>query len=188
MNTKLVGTSKFLSLVLRHRPEIIGLQLDANGWVPVADLLSRAGAERPGLDRAQLEEIVATNPKNRFELDRETDRIRARQGHSVEIELDLPPVEPPPELYHGTAERVLAAILAGGLRKGKRHHVHLTAELATARDVGGRHGRPVVLVVASGVMHRAGHAFYRTGNGVWLTDHVAPAHLRLLSSDSGLSQ
>lgn len=179
MNTKLVSQSKFLSLLLRHQPETIGLELDAHGWASVPELLAKAAGHRGGLDRATLEEIVATNSKNRFEYDVAADRIRARQGHSLEVELELAPVEPPAELFHGTADRFLESILREGLQKRDRQHVHLSAEEATARSVGTRHGRPVLLIVASGRMAAAGHLFFLSSNGVWLTDQVPPEFLKV---------
>lgn len=173
MNTKQrISRSKFLSLVLRHDPGAIGLELDANGWARVDGLLGRLAAHGAALTREELEEIVATNEKQRFELDPALGRIRARQGHSVEVDLELPPVEPPEFLFHGTAGGSVASILREGLRPQARQHVHLSADAATARAVGARHGKPVVFEVASGGMHRSGLVFHRATNGVWLTDRV----------------
>lgn len=174
----LVRVSKFLSLVLRHRPEGIGITLDTAGWVDVDELLAASGRAGVPLDRATLERVVAENDKRRFALSPDGRRIRASQGHSVAVELGLDPVAPPEVLYHGTATRFLESIRREGLRPGSRTHVHLSGDEATARAVGSRHGSPVVLTVAAGAMHRAGHRFFRSENGVWLTDSVPSEHLR----------
>lgn len=172
-------TSKFLSFVLRHKPEAIGLTLDAEGWADVDDLLARADPAL-ALDRALLEEVVATSDKKRFALSEDGRRIRANQGHSVAVDLGLERREPPALLFHGTATRFLAAIEREGLKPGRRQHVHLSRDVETARTVGRRHGKPVILQVAAGTLHAAGQAFYLSDNGVWLTDHVAPAALTRL--------
>lgn len=164
--------SKFLSLVLRHEPEKAGLTLDSAGWVAVDDLLRGLASTGHRITRDELEVVVAQNDKKRFAFSEDGTRIRASQGHSVEVELDYAAATPPEGLFHGTADRFLDSILACGLMKAQRHHVHLSAERATAVKVGGRHGRPVILQVNAGAMHRAGHAFFRSANGVWLTDHV----------------
>jgi putative RNA 2'-phosphotransferase len=177
MTEDLKSKSKFLSYVLRHAPESIGLTLDANGWAGVDELLAKAGAAGRRLDRATLEEIVATSDKKRFTLSDDGASIRAAQGHSVEVALGLAPVTPPDTLYHGTATRFLDAIRAEGLKPGSRQQVHLSADAATATAVGSRHGKPAVLIVAAGAMHAAGHSFFRADNGVWLTDHVPPQFL-----------
>jgi putative RNA 2'-phosphotransferase len=177
MAQDLKNSSKFLSYVLRHAPESIGLALDANGWASVDELLAKAEGVGKRLDRAALKEIVATSDKKRFTLSEDGSRIRAAQGHSVDVALGLEPVAPPETLYHGTATRFLEAIRAEGLKAGGRQQVHLSADAATATAVGSRHGKPVVLRVAAGVMHAAGHAFFRADNGVWLTDHVPPQFL-----------
>lgn len=178
MSDQNVRKSKFLSLVLRHEPARAGIVLDAAGWVEVDTLLRGCAKAGVTISRKELERLVAESDKQRFALSEDGLRIRANQGHSVEVELQLAPQVPPAVLYHGTAERFLAAILAGGLEKRARHHVHLSAERATAATVGGRHGRPVVLTVAAGEMHAAGHVFFRSANGVWLTDQVPPQYLR----------
>ncbi|WP_018044248.1 RNA 2'-phosphotransferase [Methylobacterium sp. 88A] len=170
-------TSKFLSYVLRHAPDAIGITLDRQGWVDIDTLLAAALRSGTAINRATLHEIVATSDKKRFTLSPDGSRIRAAQGHSVEIALDLAPCEPPPILFHGTAIHAVPAILADGLRPGARNHVHLSAEAETARRVGQRHGKPAVLTVAAQNMWRAGTHFYRADNGVWLVGHVPPAHL-----------
>ena len=174
---RVVRISKFLSLVLRHNPDKIGITLDAQGWVPVDDLLEKARDAGKRLDRATLEHVVAHNDKKRFAFSDDGAKIRASQGHSVEIDLALPDVEPPALLYHGTASRFLESIRAEGLRPGARHDVHLSADIATARTVGARHGRPVVLQVDAAGMHRDGFTFRRSENGVWLTARVAARYL-----------
>ncbi len=174
---RLVRTSKFLSKVLRHRPEELGLALMPGGWVEVDALL--AGSARKGLSmsRAELEEVVGRNDKRRFAFDETGTLIRAQQGHSAPVDLELEPATPPTTLYHGTPERNLPAILKSGLLKMRRHHVHLSPDEETARVVGGRRGRPVVLAVDAGEMHREGWVFYRSGNGVWLVDNVPLRYL-----------
>jgi putative RNA 2'-phosphotransferase len=174
MDAKLVKISKFLSLVLRHQPELIGLELDPQGWADVAELLDRAARHGKPITREQLEQAIATNDKQRFALSPDGTRIRANQGHSVEVDLGLVPQEPPELLYHGTARQFLEPIRAEGLVAGKRQHVHLSADVPTALKVGSRHGQPVPLTVRAGAMHRDGLAFYRSENGVWLTDNVPP--------------
>ncbi len=165
-------TSKFLSLVLRHEPEKIGLELDPAGWVSVETLLANLQRAGRAITLAELEEVVATNEKKRFSFSPDGQRIRANQGHSVEVELGYTPQTPPDWLYHGTASRFLDSIGAQGLLKGERHHVHLSLERATAVAVGQRHGRPVVLTIDAAGMIAAGHAFFVSENGVWLTEHV----------------
>lgn len=167
-----IRTSKFLSLVLRHAPDRAGLSLDAQGWGDIETLL--AGCRRAGhaLTRADLDEVVASSEKQRFAISSDGQRIRANQGHSVEVLLGYEPKIPPAELYHGTADRFLDSISEHGLRKGARHHVHLSADRTTAEQVGQRHGRPVVLVIDTVAMLQAGHQFFLSENRVWLTDHV----------------
>ncbi|MGW2837090.1 RNA 2'-phosphotransferase [Streptomyces sp. NPDC001493] len=171
-----VKVSKYLSKHLRHQPERIGLTLDPNGWVDVAELLEAAARHHFPITRTELEHVVAVNDKQRFTL--EGDRLRANQGHTVPVDLDLPPAEPPPFLYHGTVARSLAAIRTEGLRPMARHHVHLSPDRETATRVGARRGRPVVLSVDAAAMHRAGHVFRVSANGVWLADSVPPEYLR----------
>lgn len=167
-----IRTSKFLSLVLRHEPERVGLELDNAGWVGVTDLLDAVNRNGISLGLDQLKHVVATNDKKRFEFSEDGQRIRARQGHSVEVDLQYEPQVPPELLYHGTPERFVESIRATGLNKGKRHHVHLSPDPQTATKVGQRRGYPVVLTIRAGDMHRQGHVFYRSANGVWLVDRV----------------
>ncbi|MEU8677359.1 RNA 2'-phosphotransferase [Streptomyces sp. NPDC048560] len=172
-----IKVSKYLSRHLRHQPERIGLTLDAQGWVDIDDLLRATAAQGFALTRDELDHVVAANDKRRFTVD--GDRIRANQGHTVPVDLGLPPAEPPAYLYHGTVGHALSSIRAEGLRPMDRHHVHLSPDRETATRVGARRGSPVVLSVDSGAMHRAGHTFHVSANGVWLTDTVPPEFLRL---------
>ena len=177
MEPRDVTTSKRLSLVLRHRPEAVGLSLDPQGWVDVELLLSAFAAAEWPLSRESLDRVVTDNDKQRFEWDVAADRIRARQGHSVPVELDLVPSAPPAVLFHGTPRRNLDSILATGLDRRQRHHVHLSPDRDTAAVVGARRGAHVVLVVDAARMHADGHEFWVTENGVWLTDSVLPEYL-----------
>ena len=179
MDAHLVRFSKFMSLVLRHKPEEIGLTLDAQGWADVSDLIERANRRGVPLTRELVEQVVATNDKKRFALSADGARIRASQGHSVDVDLGLEPRQPPDVLFHGTATRFLPGIAEKGLLPSGRQHVHLSRDEATATTVGRRHGKPVVLRVRSGEMHRAGYAFCLSANGVWLTERVPVAFLEL---------
>ena len=170
-----VRVSKRLSYVLRHHPDSVGLTLDQHGWVAVDDLLAALR-----LTRAELEEVVARNDKQRFALDGTGTRIRASQGHSVPVDLGHAPAVPPDVLFHGTVERFLTSILTEGLRPGNRHAVHLSADRETAERVGARRGRPVVLQVDAAAMAREGVVFTRSDNGVWLVDAVPPRYLTRL--------
>jgi putative RNA 2'-phosphotransferase len=172
MSTDLVKVSKFLSLVLRHKPETIGLVLDENGWAKIEDLIRLANQQGTRLSRSLLEQVVVQNDKQRFAFSEDGQRIRANQGHSVSVDLALPPSEPPELLYHGTASRFIDSIRAEGLQAGSRQHVHLSRDVATATNVGSRHGKPVVLVICALEMRAAGHKFYLSANGVWLTERV----------------
>lgn len=167
-----IRISKALSLWLRHQPDRAGLTLDAQGWCDVEPVLAAFERARFACDWERLLHIVETNDKQRFELSADAARIRARQGHSVEVALDWPAVAPPDLLYHGTVATFLEAILADGLRPQRRHHVHLSSDIETARRVGMRRGKPVLLVVAAGAMAREGSTFMLTDNQVWLTEHV----------------
>jgi putative RNA 2'-phosphotransferase len=153
------------------------LTLDPAGWVDVDALLSGCARNGVHFTRAELEAVVAENDKQRFAFNPDRSRIRANQGHSVEVDLAYTPTVPPDSLYHGTTDRFLESIQRDGLKKAQRHHVHLSADRRIAIEVGRRHGRPLVFLVSAGAMHRAGHAFFLSTNGVWLTDHVPPAFL-----------
>ncbi|MES1158894.1 MAG: RNA 2'-phosphotransferase [Terricaulis silvestris] len=175
-----VRISKTLSLWLRHKPDDAGLTLDAQGWAPVDAILAALIARKLPGDIDTMLLVVETNDKKRFELSPDLAQIRARQGHSVEVALDLAPATPPALLYHGTVERFFETIMRDGLQKISRHHVHLTADLETAQRVGARRGAPLILEVAAGEMAAAGVVFFRSGNGVWLTDTVPTRFLRRL--------
>ena len=177
MDRSLTSLSKFVSLVLRHEPQRIGLTLDAQGWASVEELLAAAARHGTALTREKLERIVAENEKQRFAFSGDGQWIRARQGHSVDIDLGLTPQIPPEVLYHGTATRFLDSIRATGLEARSRQHVHLSRDAATAQHVGQRHGKSIVLKVRAGQMHAAGHAFYLSENDVWLTADVPPEFL-----------
>jgi putative RNA 2'-phosphotransferase len=179
VDRELVQVSKFLSLLLRHRPQTVGLVLDEQGWVDVNTLLEAiARSGRGKLDRVTLERVVAQNDKQRFAFSDDGLRIRASQGHSLrEVDLALEPQDPPERLFAGTATRFLESIRQQGLLPQKRNHVHLTTDAGTALTVGRRHGEPVVLQVLAGRMHIEGHAFFLSDNGVWLTAAVPPAFL-----------
>lgn len=175
-----VRVSKFLSLVLRHQPETVGLVLDEGGWVEVDELIAACAAKGRRFSRAELDQVVATNDKKRFAFSADGRRIRASQGHSVTVELGLPPVPPPDVLYHGTAAATVPVILREGLRPMARQDVHLSAEVETAVRVGSRHGRPVVLEVDAAGLAATGHEFRVSANGVWLTGAIPPERLRRL--------
>ncbi len=164
--------SRFLSRILRHHPEHIGITLDKNGWTDVTTLIAQAGKHGKHFDQEQLACMVAENDKKRFELS-DTGQIRAVQGHShPSVQRDYAPITPPKVLYHGTAERFILSIRQQGLTAQGRHHVHLSADQETAIKVGKRHGKPVVLVIDSEKMHQAGMEFFQAENGVWLTKSV----------------
>ncbi len=176
-DSQLVTLSKFLSRHLRHHPERLGLTLETGGWVDVEALLAASAKHRMFISRAELEEVVASNSKQRFSFSSDGQKIRANQGHSVDVDLQLAPAVPPAILYHGTGRRTVATILEEGLKKMSRHHVHLSSSIETAVAVGKRHGKPVVFAVDAGAMHRDGYVFYCSDNGVWLTDTVSPKYL-----------
>ena len=171
---ELKARSKFLSRLLRHKPEALGLDMDPQGWVAIAQIIENS---KQPVTRAQIQEIVQENSKQRFALSADGLRIRAIQGHSVEVDLGLPACTPPEYLYHGTAETTLPAIRSEGLTRQGRHHVHLSPDAETALAVGTRHGAPVVLTVKAGQMHGDGHKFLLSENGVWLCDTVPPEYL-----------
>lgn len=178
---EIIRTSKFLSLILRHEPERVGLKLDSAGWVGVTELLEAVNQNGVSLTLEQLKLVVATNDKRRFAFSDDGQLIRASQGHSIEVDLECEPQTPPELLYHGTPERFLKSIRATGLNKGQRHHVHLSPDPQTAARVGQRRGRAVVLTIRSGEMHRQGQVFYRSANGVWLVDKVPPDFIEIHS-------
>jgi putative RNA 2'-phosphotransferase len=175
---RIVKTSKYLSKHLRHDPGALGLTLEPGGWVSVARLLAACARKGVRISREELNAVVAENDKQRFSIDASGERIRANQGHSVPVDLQLEPAAPPALLYHGTGHRTADAIEQEGLRKMRRHHVHLSADVPTAQRVGARHGKPVVFEVDAQGMQRDGFEFYCSENGVWLVDEVPPKYLR----------
>lgn len=169
--------SVFISLVLRHNPDAAGITLDEHGWANVDDLL--AGMNRSGrkIDMDILEEIVKTNSKQRYSFNQDKTLIRANQGHSVPVDVELKEQEPPEFLYHGTATRFLKNIMAEGLKPMSRLYVHMSMDIETALKVGKRHGAPVILKICSGDMFDQGNKFYLSENGVWLTKKVDSKYL-----------
>ena len=177
-NSRLVKISKYLSKHLRHQPERIGIQLTPGGWVAVSELLAACEKYSFPISREQLNQVVATNDKKRFSFDSTGTLIRANQGHSIEVDLQLESVVPPDVLYHGTGHKAVESILQTGLCKMSRHHVHLSADIAIATSVGARHGKPVVFAVNTAAMYQAGYTFFCSDNGVWLVDSVPPEYLQ----------
>ena len=173
----LTSTGKFISLILRHKPETIGITLDEHGWVDANKLIAGIQKTSPAFNREILEEIVRTNSKQRYSFNEDHTRIRANQGHSIPVDVELREEIPPELLYHGTGERSVASILEQGLVPGSRLYVHLSRDMTTAINVGKRHGKPVVFTVQSGRMQAAGHHFFLSENGVWLTKAVPPEYL-----------
>jgi len=179
MSDSLTGTSRFISLILRHKPEVIGITLDEHGWADVDDMI--AGINQSGkykIDRDTLDEIVRTDEKQRYSYNEDHTLIRANQGHSIPVDVELEKVEPPEFLYHGTGEKFTASIDKQGLIPKSRLYVHLSPDEETAVKVGRRHGKPVIYLVRAGNMKRDGYAFYRSVNGVWLTKEVPVKYLR----------
>jgi putative RNA 2'-phosphotransferase len=170
--------SRYLSKYLRHQPESIGIKLAPGGWVMVDELLNACLQNNFPITQHELVEVVATNDKKRFSFDSTGTLIRANQGHSVPIDLQLTPVTPPDVLYHGTGHKSVELILQTGITKMSRHHVHLSQDIATAEMVGKRHGRPIVFAVDAAAMHQVGYIFYCSDNGVWLVDHVPVEYLQ----------
>ena len=177
-NSRIVKISRYLSRHLRHQPDRIGIKLALGGWVAVDELLAACKKHQFAISRAELNEVVANNDKKRFSFDSTGTLIRANQGHSIEVDLQLEPIVPPDVLYHGTSAGAVESILQTGLNKMSRHHVHLSSDIATAKAVGARHGKPVVFAVDSATMHQAGYEFYCSENGVWLVDRVLPEYLQ----------
>lgn len=183
MNQKKQSTSRLLSLILRHKPEKINLSLDEAGWADVAHLLQRLEAHGHPTDLESLKDMVRSNNKQRFAFNEDMTKIRANQGHSIDIDHGYEAVMPPEILYHGTAEKSVQPILATGLDKRSRHHVHLSEVLETAISVGKRHGAPVILEVKARLMYEEGYEFFCTENQVWLTEVVPVEFLAVMASD-----
>jgi RNA:NAD 2''-phosphotransferase len=178
--------SKFLSLVLRHDPASIGITLDPQGWVDCSDLIAASIAHGMPIDQQTLVTIVRDSDKKRFALSEDGRRIRANQGHSVAVDLELAARTPPDELFHGTVAKYLDPIFRDGLKKGERHHVHLSPDRGTAIRVGERRGNPTILRIKAAEMAAAGFEFYRSANGVWLTDHVPPQFIEIAPAKTTL--
>ena len=172
-------TSRFLSLILRHKPETIGITLDEHGWADVADLIEGVNRTHP-LTMELLEQIVAQDEKQRYSFNADKTLIRANQGHSIPVDVELEEIEPPDILYHGTGEKYTPSIDVQGLIPKSRLYAHLSGDMETARKVGQRHGKPVIYLVKSGEMHEAGYSFFRSVNGVWLTKPVPTRFLEKL--------
>lgn len=168
-----------MSLVLRHQPETIGLRLDEQGWASVDELIEKMNAAGNHVDRNTIIAIVEGNDKQRFAFNGDQSKIRASQGHSLAVDLTLEEQLPPEHLFHGTAVDFVDSIFEKGLQKQRRQHVHLSDNATTAKAVGSRHGKPVVLIIAARAMATAGFTFYLSANKVWLTGEVPPAYIRL---------
>ena len=177
-----VRTSKLLSLVLRHRPETIGIELDDSGWVDVDVLLKALQEHGTCLSLDQLHSIVENNDKKRFVI--RDGRIRANQGHSISVALDLEPVEPPAVLFHGTVSKYADSIQNHGLKRMNRQHVHLSPNVETAISVGRRRGKPIIFEVRAFEMYEAGHHFFLSENGIWLTEFIPPRFLQRVSDET----
>jgi putative RNA 2'-phosphotransferase len=175
------GIGKFLSLVLRHNPGKIQLELDKNGWADVNELIEKCAKKGIQFTLEELEEIVETNDKKRYSFNEDKTSIRANQGHSIEVDVELTLTTPPEFLYHGTVDKFMDSIRTSGLQKMLRQHVHLSKDLETAIKVGSRRGKPVILTVRSGDMFRAGFPFFLSENQVWLTDAVPPTYIEFKS-------
>jgi len=182
MSKKLIKIGKFLSFVLRHNPGAINLVLDANGWAEIDELIHKAGLQGTHFDFELIAEVVAKNEKKRFILSDNKKKIRANQGHSIKVDLELATIQPPETLYHGTARRFLASIMEQGLISGSRLHVHLSSDQKTARNVGSRHGKPEILKVQALEMYQDGYSFYLSANQVWLSHAIPVKYLEKLLS------
>jgi putative RNA 2'-phosphotransferase len=177
MEKQLQHISKLLSLVLRHQPEHIGLTLNENGWANVTELIKKINAGGNNINFTLLQKVVDENDKKRFTFNEDKTMIRASQGHSIEVELDLQETVPPEYLYHGTVAKYLTAIRNEGLKKMSRQHVHLSRDKETAIKVGSRRGAPIILMINAGAMHTAGYTFYLSANEVWLTNEVPEKYI-----------
>lgn len=178
MNYSRIG--KYICLILRHKPEIIGIELDKNGWANIDELINGLKKKYPDFNREKLEYIVNTDNKQRYSLSDDKSKIRARQGHSIDVDVELKELTPPELLYHGTAERFLESIMKEGLVPKSRLYVHLSKDVETAEKVGKRHGKPAVLKIETGKMAEDGFKFYLSENGVWLTKVVPPKYFSLI--------
>lgn len=179
METNLVKISKYLSYLLRHKPEAIALELDTEGWANISELIGKTTDFE--LNKEILEIVVETNDKQRFSISDDGKKIRANQGHSIPVDLNLAPIVPPQFLWHGTAKRFLGSIMDIGLVKKQRHHVHLTELRAVARAVGNRYGKSIILKVSAQEMSANGYEFFKSLNNVWLVDRVPPEFIQIES-------
>lgn len=173
--------SKYMSLILRHKPQVIGITLDEHGWADVNELIAGI-AKHNMFNREILEEIVRTDAKGRYSFNSDRTKIRANQGHSIPVDLELSPLEPPEILWHGTGEKYVSSIDQTGLKPGRRIYVHLSLDEETAKVVGSRHGRPVIYRVRSGEMYRDGLEFFCSVNGVWMTKQVPVRYLNKIEN------
>lgn len=172
-----VKLGRFISYILRHHPEAVNLELDENGWADTEELINKINLSGSAIDFAKLNEIVKTNDKKRYEFSDDYKKIRACQGHSINVDLNLKPVKPPQCLYHGTALKNVEIIKKEGLRKISRQYVHLSIDYETAYNVGKRHGKPYIIKVESGKMYDNGHVFYLSKNKVWLSEDINSEYL-----------
>lgn len=167
---------KFISLILRHDPQKIGLELDANGWATIDELIKKSAKHGVKFTHEELDEIVTTNDKQRYSFNHDSSKIRANQGHSIDIDLELEPTTPPSFLYHGTPEKFVSIIKSEGLKPMSRQYVHLSGDRETATKVGQRRGKPYIFTILAEMMHNDGIQFYQAANGIWLTDYVDPKY------------
>ena len=174
----LENISRYMSLILRHKPDVIGISLDEHGWANVEELIQGIAKNNPGFNKEILEEIVRTDNKQRYSFNDDKTLIRANQGHSIPVDVELEEKEPPEYLYHGTGEKYVESINRQGLIPKSRLYVHLSKNVKTAESVGERHGRPIVYLVHSGKMYKDGYKFYLSANGVWLTKKVPVEYLQ----------
>lgn len=187
VDNKLVRISKFLSLVLRHKPEHIGLTLDPEGWADVEELMRKSLESGVVLDRPTLRQVVEGAEKKRFSFSEDGKRVKANYGHSIPVSLGKESAEPPELLFHGTAKRFLPSIESDGLGPGDRQYVHLVEDKKTATEVGHRHGEPVVLVIKARDMYEKGHEFVKTESGIWLTKEVPVEYIAVEGESPAIS-
>ncbi len=187
IDKKYEKNSKFLSFVLRHKPEEIGIKLDVNGWVNVETLIAKMNAHGKQMDIKTLEHIVETNNKKRFSFNTDKSLIRANQGHSIVVDLAYEPVKPPKILFHGTGIKNVDSIYETGIKKMNRHHVHLSKDIETALAVGQRHGKPVIFEILSEEMYNAGFEFYQSENGVWLTKEIPVKFIKIIEKSDKMT-
>lgn len=178
--SKDVELGKFISLILRHKPQVIGITLDQNGWADTQELLAGINASGRYIDMEILERIVRKNNKKRYSFNEDKSRIRANQGHSISVNVEMKEMTPPDELYHGTADRFLDSIREKGILKMNRQYVHLSADAETAKAVGKRHGKPIVLVIDTKKMAEDGYTFWLSDNGVWQSEDIKWEYVKKL--------